>query len=315
MNKFKLGIIATAVILIVAVIIITVMGMDSDRVVKSYYSLSNRPYNSARQFKIPFGYITVNSDGTINIEFASSISTISNNIGVGDGSSDSASGDDDRQGGGTGTGTKPNPKPGGPSEGGGGTAEPPVPDLSGNELIFPPIGSDVWYKEINTKKEGVRKRVAPDSVSWEFAWGYISTNTNPKFQTMRRRASKIAPYVQNGGSHDALKVNLGGESYYVGCLPISGFGSVGDIIEFTFDNGNSIKVLAIDAKSADDKKGTGSSGQCNTKYCHAILSGSDLRLSAIELWCGGDKTANGNRSTMPSGNVTKAKIVGHWGGF
>lgn len=106
MKKLKLGIIAAVIIVAVVIIIVAVMGSDRNGIIEQYYALTNKPENSARQFRIPFGYITVNSDGTINIEFATSTSTISNDINVGDDSTDVASGDDDRQNGtGTGTGT------------------------------------------------------------------------------------------------------------------------------------------------------------------------------------------------------------------
>lgn len=318
MKKWKLGIIAGVVILVVVMIVVAVMGMDRDGIVNQYYALSNKPESSATQFKVPFGYITINSDGTINIEFATSIPTISTDIDVDDSSTDVASGDDDRQnqdgtGTGSGSGNGSGEDSNGEGNGGSNGVAPPPNPINGDTITFPPIGSELWYKEINTGATGMRKRVGPDVFTWEFAFGYVSNSTT--WKTMRNRANKIAPYVQNANSNEALKVNLGGETYYVGCLPISGFGKLGDIIEFDYDNGNSIKVLAIDAKSANDAKGTGSTGQCNTQYCHGVLSGGGIKLSAIELWCGGNRTADGNKSTIPQGNVVQAKIVGHWDGF
>lgn len=304
MKKWKLWVIAAAVTVIVAIAIIAVVGMDRNGIVDQYYALSNKPENSARQFRVPFGYITVNSDGTINIEFATSIKTISTDIDVADNDYNGATPDDETQNGGSGNGSgesdNRNPQP----------AKPPNP-INGDTLIFPKMGESLWYREINTGNTGIRKRVGPDVVSWEFSWGYISTTSSSEFQKMKRRANKIAPYVQNGSSNDALRVNLGGESYYVGCLPINGFGTLGDIVEFSFDNGSKIKVLAIDAKSENDELGTGSYNQCNTQYCHGILSGNDIKLSAVELWCGGNNTGDGNRSSWPTGNVVQAKIIGH----
>lgn len=315
MKKWKIGIISGVVIAVVAMIVIAAIGLDKDSVIDSYYALSNKPENSARQFKIPFGYITVNSDGTINIEFASSVHTISSDIDVADNDFIGANPEDDTQGGGNGSGGGNGPGNGNggqPGDSNGGVAPPPNP-INGDTIVFPPIGTSVWYREINTEKTGYLDRVGPDVTSWEFAFGYITTTD--KWATMRKRAEKIAPYVTNASSNDALKVNLGGESYYVGCLPISGFGKLGDIIEFKMDNGSSFKVLAIDAKSSNDAKGSGSTGQCNTQYCHGVLAGNGIKLSAIELWCGGKKTADGNKSSIPGGNVVEAKIVGHWDGF
>ncbi len=319
MRKWKLWIIAVAVITVVAIVIISAVGMESDVIVNQYYALTNRPENSARQFKVPFGYITINHDGTVNIEFASSISTISNDINVDDDSVDVASGEDDRQTPGSVANSdidKGSVSGSGSGQGSGqgqGGAQPGPNPINGKTLMFPAMGESIWYKEINTGRTGTRRRVGPDETSWEFAWGYITKTSS--WPTMTRRANKIAPYVQNAGSNDALKVRMGSEEYYVGCLPISGFGNLGDIVEFTFDNGNSMKVLAIDAKSSNDAAGTGSAGQCNTQYCHGRLTGNDIKLCAVELWCGGSRTSDGNRSSMPKGNVVSAKIVGHWGGF
>lgn len=305
MWKWKLRIIAAVVIIAIITIIITVVGMSKDVIVKQYYMLSNRPENSAKQFKVPFGYITVNSDGTINIEFATSVKTISNDINVDDDSTDTASGDDDRQNGdGNGNGN-----------GNGPVTKPPDP-IDGDTLVFPSMGEELWYRVITTDEEGFRKRVGPDSKTWEFAFDYISTTNNSDYRRMKRRANDIAPYIVNGNTHDALIVNLGNEQMYVGALPIEGFGVVGDIVEFTFDNGNSIRVLGIDAKAKyDNSEKVTDSSLCNTQYSHGVLSGNDIKISAIELWCAGDRTDHGNSSTLPKGNVVQAKIVGHWDGF
>lgn len=319
MGKWKLRIIAVAVTIVVVMIIIAVVGMDRNGIVNQYYALSNRPENSAGQFKIPFGYITINSDGTINIEFATSIPTISNDIDVADGSYEGADPDDDTQnpsqgntgGNGSGGGNGGGSSSGGSGSGGGGVAPPPNP-ITGNFMEFPGMGESLWYKEINNKSNsGYLNRVGPDLVTWEFALGYISTTNNPDYKTMKKRANKILPYVTNANTNDALKVDLGGEQYYVGCLPIAGFGRLGDIVQFNFSDGSSIKVLGIDAKSADDAENKGYANQVNTQYCHGSLANGGVRLSAIELWCAGNKTSSGNTNTWPTGTVVSAEIVGH----
>jgi hypothetical protein len=203
-----------------------------------------------------------------------------------------------------------------PGDTGGDVGRPPS-TISGSKITFPAIGEKLWYREINNySNTGYLPRVSGDTVTWEFALDYISTTSNSKLSTMKSRANKIKPYATNANTHDALKVNLGGTEYYVGCLPISGFGNTWDIIQFNFEGGSSIKVLAIDAKSDSDAEGKGSAGQCNTNFCHAVLKGSNtgLSLSAIELWCAGDITKNGNSASFPSGTVISAEIIGHWDG-
>ncbi len=68
--KFILKIVLIIVILVVIVVMISVGAMNAKRLSKQYNELSNKPVNSARQFRIPFGYITVSSDGTVDIQFA-----------------------------------------------------------------------------------------------------------------------------------------------------------------------------------------------------------------------------------------------------
>ena len=104
---------------------------------------------------------------------------------------------------------------------------------------------------------------------------------------------------------------MNGEEYYVGCLPISTFGKLGDIVEFTFTDNSSIKVLCIDAKSNHDRVGEGSTGQTNTPYCHGVLDGDALKLSAIELWCGGNSTGAAAKPNILNKNVSSAKIIAH----
>lgn len=97
--KFKLivRIVIIAIILTIVVVIITVGAMNAKAITRQYNELSNKPVNSARQFKIPFGYITVSSDGTVDIEFASNSSFMSTNPDVDDIDYDGAEGEDDRQ--------------------------------------------------------------------------------------------------------------------------------------------------------------------------------------------------------------------------
>ena len=72
--KLILKLVLVVVVFVLTGVVITVGAMNAKRIVKQYHELSNKPINSARQFKIPFGYITVNVDGTINVEFADSVS-------------------------------------------------------------------------------------------------------------------------------------------------------------------------------------------------------------------------------------------------
>lgn len=79
--KFYIRIILIVVSIVVMLVIITVGAMNMKVLVKQYNELSNKPVNSARHFKIPFGYITMNQDGSVNIQFAT-VSQASN-IGIG----------------------------------------------------------------------------------------------------------------------------------------------------------------------------------------------------------------------------------------
>lgn len=189
---------------------------------------------------------------------------------------------------------------------------PPNP-VKGDTLTFPAVGESVHYRVINTNAEGNAPRITPDTLAWEFALGYISTTTDSQWKTMKARANTIKPYATNANTNDALKVKLGGSEYYVGCLPIPGFGQLGDIVEFTFDDGSTMQMLAIDAMSDHDS--SGATNQCNTAYCHAMLDNGGLSLNALELWCAGSATKKGNFDSIPKGYAVKAQIVGHWDGF
>lgn len=200
------------------------------------------------------------------------------------------------------------------------TPQPPKPNVtlnpvSGTKIVFPKIGEPVDYVEINNKSnKGSLPRSAVDTVTWEFAYGWVSTTTDSRFQTMKSRAQKIAGLIVPSASseNDALMVNINGTRCYVGCSPISTFGSLGDIIRFTFTDGTYIDVLEIDAKAADDKEGTGFSGQVNTNYCHGVFGSDGLQLSAIELW---SRTNATKGSVLPYSvkgkNVESAEIIAH----
>lgn len=97
MKKWIFRVIAIAVGVAVAIAVITVIGMNSKRISQQYHDLSNKPTNSARQFKIPFGYITINSDGTVNIDFATNVADAISGIVVVDGDYNGLNPDDDSQ--------------------------------------------------------------------------------------------------------------------------------------------------------------------------------------------------------------------------
>lgn len=221
--------------------------------------------------------------------------------------------------GGSGGGTGPG---GGPGPGGGVMPGIPTPNpnitltpVTGTKITFPAIGELVDYVEINNKSNrGSLPRNSTDTVTWEFAYGYISKTNNPDFQIMRGRAGKISSLIVPtvGDENNALMVEVNGQRCYVGCSPIETFGQLGDIIRFTFSDGTHIDVLEIDAKAADDAEGKGFANQVNTNYCHGVLEGSGLNLSAIELWANTNATKG---SVLPNSvqgkNVVSAEVIAH----
>ena len=197
------------------------------------------------------------------------------------------------------------------SAGGGGGSASITPAINGNTITFPAIGSNVQYVEINNKSNsGTLPRASQDTYSMEFAFQYAKTQTT--WPIIAKRAKKLEPYLTNANSNGALIAKVNGTDYYVGCSPISGFGSLGDIIKFNFNDGTSMQLIMIDAKSSDDAAGTGSTGQCNTPYCHGVLNGSTIKLSAIEIWVGGTSTKKASGWNLWSNKTVKsAEIVAH----
>lgn len=184
--------------------------------------------------------------------------------------------------------------------------------IDGDVLTFPRVGEVFSGRIINTQQAYNLPRGSVDTCTWEFAYGYISTTTRSEFQRMRRRALAISNYVVNPDDSGPLKVKLNsGEELYVGVTPIAGFGELGDIIEFTYTDGSSMKVLVMDAKARNDRQGTGFANQANTEYCHAVMRGDVWSLSAVELWCGGPRTSLGHSLPNTDKNIESAKIVGH----
>ena len=212
---------------------------------------------------------------------------------------------------------------GGGGSGGGvmpGTPTPaPTVDITpvmGTVIVYPTVGENIDYIEINNKNNrGTLPRSANDKVTWEFPYDYVTGSGRTEWPTMASRADKIAPYIvpAQGNENHALMVYLNGERYYVGCWPVDTNDPLGSLIEFTFTDGSSIKVLCIDAKSCNDAAGTGSAGQCNTSYSHAVLGDSNttLSISAIELWCtGGNSSDAVFPDTILKKNVAKAEMIG-----
>lgn len=95
--KLIIKIVAIAVILVVVGVIITVGAMNAKAIVKQYYELSNRPVNSARQFRVPFGYITLSADGSVDIEFANSGKLVGIDVSVEEEEFEGVDGDDETQ--------------------------------------------------------------------------------------------------------------------------------------------------------------------------------------------------------------------------
>ena len=189
--------------------------------------------------------------------------------------------------------------------------------VTGDAFEFPKIGEAVKFKEINKySNSGELPRYGSDLLTWEFPYDYIIGRGQYEFPTMSKRASTISRYIVDPESddRDALVVELAGKRFYVGCLPISTFGKVGDIIEFEFNEGGSIQVLTIDAKAAEDSEGSGFPSQVNTEYCHGTLVTKDgvqthVKLSAIELWCIGDKSSGKKFPTITDGKTVKSVKV------
>lgn len=95
--KLIMRIVLIVVILVVIGVIIIVGAMNAKSITKQYNELSNKPVSSARQFKIPFGYITVRADGTIDISFAANSEYAQVNPDIDEAEFDGATPDDDRQ--------------------------------------------------------------------------------------------------------------------------------------------------------------------------------------------------------------------------
>ena len=184
--------------------------------------------------------------------------------------------------------------------------------VSGSSYDFPTVGSPVEYVEINNKSNrGTIPRADKDKITFEFSFGSIF-NLGNDFRTMKSRARKVESSITNMGSGEPAKLMVGNKECYLGCLPISTFGSVGDVIEFTFMDGSTINVLAIDAKSNNDREGSGSANQVNTNYSHGVIKNGAIQISAIELWgTKGSTSDNSVPSSLSSKLVKSVKIVGH----
>lgn len=191
--------------------------------------------------------------------------------------------------------------------------------VQGDKIVFPNVGDTIDYVEINTGVSGSLPRASKDTLTWEFVYDYISTTSEGWLQRMKGRAAVLAPYIVPSNPEDAsaLVVELNNERLYVGCWPVDTGNPLGSIAEFTMSDGSKFKVLCVDAKSCNDAKGSGSNGQCNTSYAHAMLTNSntELSLSAIELWgkqgISGTSKCTGFPDVMTGKTVVSAELVSH----
>lgn len=195
-------------------------------------------------------------------------------------------------------------------------------------LIMPQRGAEVEVSLGEDHEPQVQKAVVCHDDVWSVE--YTVSDANYKYPPQSHRSTRVLNYVIEaydtniGDDKDLLKANFDGFGIcYIGAMA-EGYGTIGDVVKITLDNGTTFNMVLCDTKYLyHDQKALEPGSitdpwQCQNYWGHGYMTMKQdkVQLCPCEFVAAGDENyGNGKnydkaRSLLSGRYVTEAEIIG-----